>query len=232
MIFLTAKWKNLLLLNYEVNPEILKSYIPNGTQIDFYKNKCYISLVGFMFKNTKVLGMQLPYHINFEEVNLRFYVKYNDKRGVVFIKEIVPKPLITAIANSIYKEHYETSKMSHIWKKENKSNYIEYTWKKDNKVQSISVLTEIEPIKIKPNSIEDFITEHYFGYTKNENKTFEYEVQHPSWLHYPVIDYKLNIDFRKNYGKDFSFLNHLQPNSIILAKGSKISVKNKKTVVK
>lgn len=108
MSFLTAEWKNLIMANYEINSEILKPYIPKGTEIDYFNGKCFISLVGFMFKDTKVFGIKFPFHVNFEEVNLRFYVKKGDKRGVVFIKEIVPKPLITFVANSVYHEHYQT----------------------------------------------------------------------------------------------------------------------------
>ncbi len=119
MTFLKARWENLILVNYCIDPKLLTPYIPNGTELDLYNNKCYVSLVGFLFKDVKVLGLKIPGYINFEEVNLRFYVKrkVNNtwRRGVVFIKEIVPKSLITVIANTIYNEHYETRKMSHDW---------------------------------------------------------------------------------------------------------------------
>ena len=95
MSFLKAEWRNLIIINYEVKPEILKKHVPFGTELDLYKGKCYLSLVGFLFLNTKVLGIKIPYHINFAEVSLRFYVKRLEnnewKRGVVFMKEIVPK---------------------------------------------------------------------------------------------------------------------------------------------
>ena len=117
MNFLKAEWKNLALFNYEVDAKLLEKYIPAGTEIDLWNDKCYVSLVGFMFENTKVLRFKIPFHIDFEEVNLRFYVKRFEngtwKRGVVFIKEIVPKKAITFIANTLYQEHYETQKMRH-----------------------------------------------------------------------------------------------------------------------
>ena len=120
--FLKAKWRKLVMVNYEVNPEILEKYVPNGTELDFFEGKCYVSLVGFMFLNTRLLGVKIPFHSNFEEVNLRFYVKREVegevKRGVVFIKEIVPKPAITFVANTIYKEKYETLSMKHSWKEQ------------------------------------------------------------------------------------------------------------------
>lgn len=109
MNFLTAEWRKLAIINYEVNPEILEKYLPNGVELDFWDGKCLTSLVGFMFLNTQLLGISVPFHRNFEEVNLRFYVKKWEnkqwKRGVVFIKEIVPKKALSIIANTFYKEH-------------------------------------------------------------------------------------------------------------------------------
>ncbi len=228
MSFLTAKWENLIMANYVINPEILKPYIPLGTQLDFFEDKCYISLVGFMFKDTKVLGLKLPYHVNFEEVNLRFYIKNKEKRGVVFIKEIVPKSLITFVANTLYHEHYQTCKMKH--EEDNDKNVYRYNWKNKAKWQTLSVKTKQNTIPLDENSEAEFIAEHYYGYTKYKNKTFEYEVKHPKWEQKTVIDYNINVDFEANYGSEFKMLNQLTPTSVFLAVGSDISVENKRTI--
>ncbi|NRD24738.1 DUF2071 domain-containing protein [Winogradskyella litoriviva] len=230
MTFLSAYWENLILINYQIDPNILKPFVPKGTQLDSFHGKYYVSIVGFMFKNTRVLGFKLPYHINFEEVNLRFYVKHNNKRGVVFIKEIVPKPLITLVANSIYHEHYQTNKMKHRWLESEKHNEFQYQWKLNQQWQSFSVKTEKHTSTIKENTEEQFITEHYFGYTKHKNNTFEYEVVHPTWQQLRVIDVDININFETNYGERFKILQTLNPSSVILAKGSAVSVKNKRNI--
>jgi uncharacterized protein YqjF (DUF2071 family) len=235
MSFLTANWNNLALINYEIDHKILEEYLPNGTEIDYWNNKCYVSLVGFMFNNTKVLGVKIPLHINFEEVNLRFYVKRFEngewKRGVVFIKEIVPKPAITFIANTLYNEHYQTNKMEHSVTENDTSTIFVYQWKNDNKWNSIQLETNPNQTEIELNSEAEFITEHYFGYTKyDENTTFEYEVTHPRWLQLNVIDYKIDVDFKSNYGNAFAILQDAKPISTFLALGSKITVENKKTI--
>ncbi|CAA9202915.1 hypothetical protein FLA105534_04317 [Flavobacterium bizetiae] len=233
MNFLKAEWKNLALFNYEVDAKILEKYLPAGTEIDFWNNKCYVSLVGFMFENTKVLGLKIPFHIDFEEVNLRFYVKRFEngewKRGVVFIKEIVPKSAITFVANTLYQEHYETQKMGHeVIEKKDTSTFI-YQWKNDQKWNTIQIETKKNPVAIEIDSEAEFITEHYFGYTKiDKETTFEYEVQHPRWEQFEVLNYNIDIDFNKTYGTDFEFLQTTKPTSVFLAKGSEIVVKNKK----
>jgi len=233
MDFLKAEWKNLALFNYEIDREVLEKYVPAGTEIDIWNNKCYVSLVGFLFKETKVLGLKVPFHVDFEEVNLRFYVKRFEngewKRGVVFIKEIVPKKAITLIANTLYQEHYETQKMKHeIIENENTNTFI-YQWTKDKNQNTIHVETKSVLSEIEIDSEAEFITEHYFGYTKIDSaKTFEYEVTHPRWQQYEVLNYAVDVDFGKNYGTDFEFLQNQKPTSVFLAKGSKIGVKNKR----
>ena len=232
MSFLKAEWRKLSIINYEIDPKVLKGYIPFGTELDFWNDKCYISVVGFMFLNTKLLGVKIPFHTNFEEVNLRFYVKRFDrgawKRGVVFIKEIVPKQALTLVANWVYNENYETMPMSHEWKDDGNNQMVEYKWQNNSNWQFLKVIAEKMPSKIAVGSETEFITEHYWGYAKiNDQKTNEYEVTHPRWDKYSVIDYEINIDFALNYGDDFAFMNQLEPSSVMLAEGSEITVEPK-----
>ncbi|APG65116.1 hypothetical protein LPB136_07025 [Tenacibaculum todarodis] len=235
MSFLKAEWRKLVMINYEVNPKILEKYLPVGTELDFFQNKCYASVVGFMFKNTKLLGVKIPFHINFEEVNLRFYVKRKTKegykRGVVFIKEIVPKSAITFVANTFYNENYETLPMIHSWEDKEGSLKVTYQWKKNKKWNYIKVEAENSLNKIEENSVIEFISEHYWGYAKEDDKsTTEYEVKHSKWEYYKINTYTVSIDFESNYGSDFSFLNDEKPTSVMLLEGSEISVENKKSI--
>src|SRR5450432_606247 len=198
--FLHAAWNNLIMANYVVPEKLLSPYIPDKTELDFYEGKTYISLVGFMFLNTRILGFSIPRHINFEEVNLRFYVKYNDhgkwKRGAVFIKEIVPRFAISLFANFLYGEKYSTMKMRHFHGKKGGETETSYEWKYKNKWNKLSALTQKESVPMLINSEEEFIAEHYWGYTKyNENTTYEYEVNHPRWEIFKVLNYTIDCDF-------------------------------------
>ena len=235
MSFLKAEWRKLAFANYAIDPSVLKKYVPPGTELDFWEGKCYVSLIGFMFLNTRLLGIKIPFHSNFEEVNLRFYVKRFEnnawKRGVVFIKEIVPKPALTLVANTLYKEHYETLAMQHNWKENTKNRAVVYKWKKNKQWHSFKVIAALETSEIIENSETEFITEHYWGYAKVSNsKTNEYEVTHPKWRHYMTESTQINVDFGTVYGADFEFLSSVQPNSVMLAEGSKITVERKRVL--
>lgn len=227
-VFLSAEWRKLALANYEVDKKILLKYLPPFTELDDWQGKYYVSLVGFMFMETKLRGFGIPFHINFEEVNLRFYVKYNEdgawKRGVVFVKEIVPKPAITFVANTVYRENYQTLPMKHKWEIKEDSFHVEYSWK-TKKWNKFAVKTNLTSEAMAIDSEEEFITEHFWGYTKlTPTLTSEYQVEHPRWEVYTVKDYEIDVDFGANYGDDFAFLNDRKPDSVMLAEGSPIKV--------
>ncbi|HMJ66854.1 MAG TPA: DUF2071 domain-containing protein, partial [Candidatus Binatia bacterium] len=113
--FLTAQWRNLAILNFEIAREILEPFVPPGTVLDTYKGKAYVSVVGFLFQDTRLKGVPIPFHRNFEEVNLRFYIRHFSgedwRRGVVFIKEIVSSVAIAATARIVYNENYVVMEM-------------------------------------------------------------------------------------------------------------------------
>ncbi|MDB5202820.1 MAG: uncharacterized protein JWQ27_2229 [Ferruginibacter sp.] len=227
--FLEAEWRNLIMVNYVVDPKILEPYLPAGTTVDLFHGKAYVSLVGFLFAETKVLGVKIPFHINFEEVNLRFYVTHEGKRGVVFIKEIVPKAAISFVANNLFGEKYATAPMKHFFLQAGEDFVFSFQWKSDGRWNMLEAVTETHAVEMPPGSEEEFIAEHYYGYSrKNERTTFEYEVKHPRWRVFPVIEYTVNTDFAGLYGDAFAALKDSVPASVFVAQGSAISVGNKR----
>jgi uncharacterized protein len=227
--FLTAEWRNLLMANYLVDPAILEPYLPCKTELDTFNGLHYVSLVGFLFSDTKVLGIRFPFHQTFEEVNLRFYVRYREgnqwKRGVVFLKEIVPKRIITFVANTLYGENYTTHDMKHEWKNSDKGFEVAYYWKVNKEWNYLKAVTEKEAAEIIPGSEEEFITEHYWGYTfVNESCSGTYQVSHPRWKVHKVIEHAIFCNAASLYGAAFAETLQQKPSSIFLAEGSEISV--------
>ena len=222
--------------NYEVSPELLKPYIPAGTLLDFYEGKTYVSLVGFMFLNTRLFGVPIPGLGNFEEVNLRFYVTRqigNEKRrGVVFINETVPFKPVAWLANRLYKEHYIAIPTRHEWTISGNTKEIGYSWKIAGNWNHLKASAFSGEHTMLPGSIEEFIFEHYWGYSAlKEGGTIEYRVSHESWKVNPVGSYSIDCDFLSMYGNDFEYLSHKKPDSVLLAEGSPIAVKWKRTKI-
>ncbi|MEP7214300.1 MAG: DUF2071 domain-containing protein [Acidobacteriota bacterium] len=223
--FLTARWEDLILVNYEVEQALLADRVPQGTSLDLADGRCFISLVAFMFRETRVLGVPVPFHINFEEVNLRFYVKREAaegiRRGVVFIKEIVPRFAIATVALVFYGEPYQAWRMHH----DISEAQVAYEWRKGPSNNHLGV-ERGESVGVPGDgSHGEFIIEHYWGYTKRgTRRTDEYKVEHPKWELFSAENPQIEVDFAGTYGHEFDFLSRQKPYSVLLAKGSKISV--------
>lgn len=223
--FLTAKWQDLVMVNYEVDASLLVGRVPVGTEIDLHDGRCFVSLVGFMFLDTRVLGFPVPFHVNFEEVNLRFYVKrktpHEDRRAVGFVKEIVPRFAIAAVARVFFGEPYECWQMSHV----RSNDRVGYSWSRDGFCNSLSVELDKNTGVPPAGSHREFIIEHYWGYTRRRGgRVDEYKVEHPKWELFSVKNPQIDVDFGKTYGSEFEFLSRTEPYSVLLAKGSEIAV--------
>ncbi len=228
--FLTAAWRRLVLLNYRIEPDALRPWLPAHTELDVWNGACYVSLVGFMFLETRIKGFKIPFHVNFEEINLRFYVRRHDpvlgwKRGVVFIREIVPKPAIAWVANTLYRERYVARRMWHRWAGAENRLEVEYAWREAGRWQAFGVKTGNIPQELKAGSEAEFITEHYWGYARwDARRSMEYPVEHPRWQLYPVEQWHADVDFGAVYGPEFGGLNGAEPLSVFLAEGSAVTV--------
>jgi len=232
--FLTASWRKLIMAQYEVDPAILAPWLPPDLQLDLYRvedtARCYVSLVGFLFGDVRVLRCAIPFHTSFEEINLRFYVTRTEadgtrKRGVVFVREFVSRPAITVLANLLYEEPYATGPTRHSIVATPGRMDVSYAWRHRGAWQSMAVEASDIAQPIAPGSEEEFITEHYWGYTKRSHgKTSEYAVQHPRWAVYPVRSFTIEADFAALYGAAFASLTKTAPASVLLAEGSEVSV--------
>jgi len=215
--FLNAEWKNLILVNWAIDPSLLQSRVPRGTEPDFHEGKTYVSLVAFEFLDTRVRGVAIPGHRDFIEVNLRFYVRRGDRRGVVFIKEVVPKPMIAWVARTVYGEPYETWSCA--------GGGEEYRWWRGSTSNRLAVRNLGEANLPEPGSHAEFITEHYWGYTRrSQSRTDEYRVEHPQWQHRSVGGLELEVNFAGVYGSEWIFLADREPTSVLFAVGSEVAV--------
>ena len=223
-IFLTARWENLVLITYKVKPDMLLPFIPAGLEPDTINGNGFISLVAFDFFDTKVKGVKIPLHVNFPEINLRVYVKNKDKRGVIFIREFVPRFFISLTANKIYNENYKSASIkSHIEK--NGSVFLSHTLKLKGKEYSINLQADNKPFQPAIDSTEHFFKEHEWGFGVNKKgQTLIYRVEHPFWEVLPVRKFEHNFDFGAIYGNEWKSLNSEEPYNITFAKGSEIKV--------
>jgi uncharacterized protein len=249
--FLTAEWRKLIMAQYEVAPEVLLRHLPRGLELDLYQGRCFVSLVGFLFDRVRILGVPVPGHTRFEEVNLRYYVKRKlppeqatgektlepgYRRGVVFLSEIVPKRAITAVARTLYGEAYSTAKTRHCWSTEGPSaravrhgaepQEVRYDWKHRGTWQTLEVQAGNTAHAMQPGSLEEFITEHYWGFTpRRSGGTAQYAVEHRRWEVYPVRASRVAANFGSLYGPEFAALGGRTPDHVLLAEGAPVRIR-------
>ncbi|MDB6025907.1 MAG: hypothetical protein JWM68_2130 [Verrucomicrobiales bacterium] len=228
--FLTADWRHLVMLNYVVDPSMLKPFLPCGTELDFYRGDTFVSVVGFRFLNTKVFGCAFPFYRNFEEVNLRFYVRRqmgdSVRRGVVFIRELVPRRAIAFVARTFYGEPYTALPMRHSIVQSTENLRVEYGWQRQGGWESVRAKGEGQPKLIESGSLEEFITEHYWGYTARGSTCSEYQVEHSRWNVWPAAETALEADISTLYGEAFVASLSSTPASAFIADGSSVLVRH------
>ncbi|HZR77750.1 MAG TPA: DUF2071 domain-containing protein [Chthoniobacterales bacterium] len=226
--FLTANWRYLAMLNFAVDPKIVEPLVPPGTEIDFENGDTFLSLVGFLFLDTRLLGLPIPLHRDFEEVNLRFYVRKKSadtwRRGVVFVRELVPRRAIATVARVFYGENYVALPMKHQIDHRDGSVSVEYSWRRGQKWESLRIAATGEAQAIPAGSHAEFITEHYWGYTCFRGGCSEYRVEHPRWKVWNADRFEFKADIAALYGEQFLEPLSAAPRSAFIAEGSPIQV--------
>lgn len=227
--FLTAQWRDLLILNFVVDPRLLAPHVPAGTVLDLWQGEAIVSVVGFRFVDTRLLGLPLPGHRNFEEVNLRFYVRRHEpagvRRAVVFIRELVPRRAIAWVARAWYNEPYRSLRMRHTVSAHGAERTVRYEWREGRVWSGLAARTVGAASALVPGSEAEFITEHYWGYTRQrDGGTVEYQVAHPSWRVWAAHDATLSGDIAATYGAAFAPALADVPRSAFVAEGSPITV--------
>jgi len=229
--FLTARWIHLAMLNYEVEPSLLGQLVPAGTELDAFDGRTFVSMVGFQFLDTRVLGLPVPFHRSFDEVNLRFYVRRTAgegiRRGVVFVKEIVPRAAIAWVARRFYNENYVALPMTHLDQVgQSAEPRVTYQWEHGGRSHRLAVRVGGSPTLPDEASEESFITEHYWGYVRQRSgATLEYQVEHPRWRVWRATEADFDCDVSGLYGADFAPFFAGPPSSAFLAEGSAVTVR-------
>lgn len=224
--FLTAEWRNLLNLTYRVPPEILQPYLPKGIVLDVQNGTAFASIVAFDFLNTRVRRLKIPFHVNFPEINLRYYVKYKNNRAVCFVREFVPKFCIALVADKLYNEPYQAIPMqSQLQIKKGGDICIRHDFTKNHRAYYIEATANKSTQIFHENTLEHYFKEHDLGFgTDKKGQTLSYKVLHPIWETYMLENYAHNLDFGHIYGPQWAFLNKETPFCALLAKGSAVEV--------
>jgi uncharacterized protein YqjF (DUF2071 family) len=218
------------MLNYEIDPALLQPFVPRGTELDSFEGKTCVSLVGLRFARTKLYGfISVPFHSNFDEVNLRIYVRRREgseiRRGVMFIREIVSLPAVTFLARLAYAESYRTLPLRHSINLTDSGGSIEYSWDLKRQRFRLHGQTDGNPSRAADGSLEQFISKHYWGYSRRrDGSSLEYHVQHEPWRIWRASNAAFEGDGAALYGSELGSVLSQPPRSSFIADGSAVLV--------
>ncbi len=225
--FLTAQWRNLIIFTYAVEPTRLIDRVPVGTTLDSWRGKALVSLLGFQFQNTRVLGAPVSFHQDFEEVNLRFYVRRvvgdEIRPGVVFIRELVPRAFVGGMARLLYREPYLVAPMRSAVEA-GPPPRVAYEWNVGGHWGALSGRGEGEGVEAGAGSFEEFLTQRTWGYNGEPGKeTLEYRVDHPRWRVWHATDTVIDCDPAPLCGAELAG-QLTTPMSALIAAGSAVTI--------
>jgi uncharacterized protein len=223
--FLTARWTNVLLVTFVVPPELLLPRLPKGLGLDLREGRAFASLVCFDFVDTRILGVPWPGFRNFPEVNLRFYVRRGEERGVVFVREFVPQPLVAWMARALYTEPYVATAMTSTVTDAPESICVEHRLSFAGKTHTMRAIGSKPAYVPASTSLEAFFKEHHWGYGRSRRgRTLRYHVWHPVWPVYPIRETHIDLDWAALYGPEWSVMQGATAESTAFAVGSEIAV--------
>lgn len=222
--FVKAEWTNLVLLNYAVPDDVLAPYL-GDLEIDRWQGSGYVSVVGLHFGTGRVIGLDpiLPDIRHFTQWNLRAYVRYGGRNGIVFIKEFVPSPIVSAGVRLLYRENYHAACLRERLDVDSDSRSVAYTLDYGGRRHSMSARSTSPAAAPAPGSLDHFVVERYTGHPAG-HRGIRFHVEHRPWNIYKMASYVLDIDYRVLYGDRWAFLNDRAPDGIAWCDGSPVEV--------
>lgn len=226
--FLTAVWSDLILASFAVPDHVLQPYLRPGLTLDRWDGSAWCSLVAFDFRKTTVLSVPMPPGLgvrDFPEFNLRFYAREGDRRGVVFVRELVPSWFLAGAARLTYNEPYRTTCMTSRVTQIGDLRRVRHDFVWEGQRQTIAVSAHGPAQAPSEDTFDHWVKEQAWGFGRHRSgKAIRYHVQHPTWAAYPVEEYAIRVDTGRMYGPPWRFLEERAPDSVVLAEGSAVSI--------
>ncbi len=226
-VFLTAEWRDLVIVSYAVEPALLKARLPAGLELDLFEGRAVCSLVGFRFLRTRVMGLFWPGYVDFPEINLRFYVREegSERRGVVFVRELVRSAFVAQVARRWYNEPYSKARIAERVERDGDTVRVGYEFAVDGGVGRMAVEADAEAVVPPEDSAEHWFKEHQWGYgVTRGGRALRYEVRHPVWACHRVRSAAIDVDWGRVYGGEWAGMRGAEPVGVVLAAGSGVEV--------
>jgi len=222
---LTARWSNLVLLTYEVDPALVEPWLPGGVEADLVGGRALVSLIAFDFLDTRIRGRRIPGFVDFPEINFRTYVRGGDRLGVVAIRELVPSPLAAAVGRLRFNEPFRAAPIESRTVSMGDELLVEHRWKWKDQGYFLRMTSDQTSVPAAAEAPAHHLLGRRWAYGRSrrgEPKVLR--IEHPEWALRRVRTLDFDVDYAALYGPEWAVLNGKQPASTHLAVGSAVSI--------
>ena len=212
------EWNNALFLHWEVELKELEKFVPKELEIDLFEGKPWISVVAFTMEKIRPKNLpSFPPVSYFDEINIRTYIKSNNKTGVYFLSIEGGKKLACIVAKKMSQLPYRYSKI-----KRTKNKFESYNSEFND---SLNIQFAIGKEIKEKTELDKWLTERYALFQDTEYSINEFEIHHSEWPINEVDLHKADLNYNR-----FDKLIKDKPNKIQYSKGVKVIAwgKNKK----
>jgi len=212
------EWNNAIFLHWQVELTELEKFVPKDLEIDLFEGNPWISVVAFTMENIRPKNLPpFPPISDFDEINIRTYVKSNNKTGVYFLSIEGGTSLSCKIAKGISELPYRYSKI------ERTENHYESSNSEFN--DKLDIEFTIGKELNEKTELDKWLTERYALFQDTDRAINEFEIHHLEWPINEITLKKVELDYQR-----FDKLINNSPNKTQYSKGVKVIAwrKNKK----
>ena len=218
----SVEWRKLCYVSYAVDPALLASHIPPGVSLETLDGQAIMSLIAWSANYPQVFGVPLPGALRSTEMALRYFVREGPRRGAVTLFEDSSSPFAMLAARALFREPTRHAPMTSRVEQTGSALSCHYTIDRAG-THSVSVRARAEARPPDRQSTAYLVVQRPYGYaSSSRGELLRYDLDHPVWDTYDVIEHDVRVDFGALYGEPWSFLSTLRPLSVVLAEGSAV----------
>jgi uncharacterized protein YqjF (DUF2071 family) len=177
-------WHDLLFAHWPLDPDVLARRIPAEFNLDLFDGKAWLAVVPFYMTDVAMRGTPaLPWISSFPELNVRTYVRVDDKPGVFFFSLDAGNRLAALAAWWVFRLPYFSADMT-AYRSPEEVRYRSRRRQAERTAEFEAMYRPVGPVfTAREGSLDYFLTERYCLYAcDRKTRPYRLEIHHRPWM--------------------------------------------------
>jgi uncharacterized protein YqjF (DUF2071 family) len=219
----SVEWRKLCFVIYSVDPALLSAHLPHGVALDMLDGRAVMTLALWEAHYPTVFGVELPSHPLSTEIALRYLVREGARRGTVTIREDSSSPFAALAARALFREPTRHSVTRSTIHEDTGALRCSYEVERGGRLHQVRVRAATTAKQAGRDSLEYLVSQRPYGYQRSSRgELLRYDLDHPNWDSYPILESQVDFDFAALYGNEWGFLSSSTPTAVVLVEGSTV----------